>query len=69
MSHHLEIGMTDPVTNGSLGTGEEIVEDSDFMAQKHQTVDKMRAYETGATCNKDALALGRWNKPDRGEAR
>ena len=69
MSYHLEIGMTDPVTDGSLGAGEEIVEDSDFMAQKHQTVDKMRAYETGATCNKDALALRRWNKSDRGEAR
>ena len=69
MSDHLKVGVTDPVTDGGLGAGEEIVDDRDFMTQEHQTVDEMRSDETGAAGNQDALAL-RWGQElDRWEAR
>lgn len=61
--------MANPVTDSSLGTGEKVVKDSDFMAQEHQAVNEVGAYEASATSDKDALALGRRHKPDRREAR
>jgi len=61
--------MTDPVTDGGLGTGEEIINDGDFMTQEHQTVDEVRSDKTGAAGNQDTLALGRGQELDRWETR
>lgn len=38
MSNHLEVWVPNPVTDGSFGPREEVVENSYFMAEKHETV-------------------------------
>ena len=35
MSDQLEVGMPDPVADGGLGAGEEIVDDGDLVTQEH----------------------------------
>lgn len=52
-----EIGMTDPMTDGRFGTGEEIIEDGDFVSEQHETVDEVRPDETGTACDEDTLSL------------
>lgn len=61
VADHLKVGVTDPVRDRGLGAGEEVIEDSNFMAEEHQAVNQMRPDETGTTGNKNALAL-RWRK-------
>lgn len=68
MPDQLEVGVANPVADGGLGAGEEVVQYSDFVAEKHQTVNKMRADEPGAASDKDALALGGRDKLDGREA-
>ena len=69
MSYHLKVGMADPVTDGGLGAGEEIIDDGDFMTQKHQTVNEVGSDEASAAGNQDTLAL-RWRQElDRWETR
>jgi len=69
MSNHLKVGMADPMADGGLGTGEEIINDGDFMTQEHQTVDEVGSNETSAAGNQDTLAL-RWGQElDRWETR
>ena len=69
MSYHLKVGMTDPVTDGGLGAGEEIIDDGDFVTQEHQAVDEMRSDKTSAAGNQDSLAFRRRQKFDRWETR
>jgi len=69
MSYHLKVGMADPVTDGGLGAGEEVIDDSDFMTQEHQTVNEMGSNETSAAGNQDTLALRRRQELDRWETR
>ena len=69
MADQLEVGMANPVTDGCLGTSEEIVQDSDLMTENHETVYKMRPNETSTAGNQDALALRRREKLHWGESR
>ncbi len=39
MSDHFEVRMSVPMANGCFGSGEEIVQDSDFMPEEHEPVD------------------------------
>ena len=57
MSNHLKVGMPDPVTDSSLGTGEEVIDDGYFVTQEHQTVNEVRSNKTSAAGNQDTLAL------------
>ena len=61
MSNHLKVGVTDPVADGGFGTGEEVIDDGDFMPQEHETVDEVRSNETSAAGDQDTLAL-RWGQ-------
>ena len=56
--------MTDPVTDGSLGTGEEVIDDRNFVSQEHEMVDKVRSDETSTASNQDTLALRRGQEFD-----
>lgn len=58
VSDHLKVGVTNPVADGGLGAGEEVVDDRDFMPEEHKTIDKVRSDKTSATSDKDALAVG-----------
>jgi len=69
MSYHLKVGMTDPVTDGGLGAGEEIIDDGYFMTQEHQTINEMGSNETSTAGNQDALAFGWRQEFDRWETR
>lgn len=61
VSDHLKVGVSDPVADGSLGTGKEVINDRNFMAQEHETVDEVGSNETSAASNQDTLAL-RWRQ-------
>ena len=68
VADHLEVGVADPMTDRGLRTGEKVVQDGNFMAKEHETVDEVGADKAGATGDKDALAL-RWREePHRREA-
>lgn len=54
---HLEVRVADPVAYVRTRTSEEIVKYGDFMTQKHEAVDQMRADKTGPTGDKNALAF------------
>lgn len=69
VSDHLEIGVANPVTDSSLRTGEKVVKNSDFMTEKHETVNKMGSDESSTAGDENALALRRRQKLDRREAR
>ena len=69
MSNHLKIGMADPVSDSGFGSGEKVVQDGDFMTEKHQTIDKMRADEACSTRHQDAHSRGRGKKFDGRETR
>ena len=56
------------MTDGRFGASEEVVEDGDLMAEEHKAVDQVRADETGATGDENALALGRREELDGREA-
>ena len=61
VSNHLKIGVADPVTDSSLGTSKEVVNDGNLMTQEHETVDEVGSNETSAAGNQDTLAL-RWRQ-------
>jgi hypothetical protein len=67
VSDHFEVGVTDPVGNGGSGTGEEVVQDGDFVTEEHQSVDQVRTDETGTAGNEDSLSLSVGQQLDRGE--
>lgn len=58
VSDHLKVGMANPVADRSLGAGEKVIDNGDFVAQEHQAVDEVRSDEPGTAGNQDALALG-----------
>jgi len=39
MTDQLEVGVANPMVNGGFRPSEEIVENGDFMAEKHKSVD------------------------------
>jgi hypothetical protein len=39
MADQLEVGVANPMVNGGFRPSEEVVEDSDFMAEQHKSVD------------------------------
>lgn len=41
MTNQFKIGMTDPVADSCLGTSKEVVENSDFMSEEHEAINKM----------------------------
>lgn len=57
MSHHLEVRVTNPVTDGGLGSSEKVVDDGDLMAEEHETVNEMGTNKSSTASNKDPLAL------------
>ena len=57
MADHLEVGVPDPVADGRLGAGEEVVEHCNFVPEEHEAIDEMGADEASTTGDKDALAL------------
>lgn len=67
VSDHFKVGVTDPVGNGGSGTGEEVVHNSDFVTEEHQSVDQVGTDETGAASNEDSLSLSVGQQLDRGE--
>lgn len=68
MSDHLKVGVSDPVTDGGLGAGEEVVEDGDFVAQEHESVDQVGSDETSSAGDEDALPVGMREEFDGREA-
>lgn len=69
MPHELEIWVPNPMADGRLGASEEVVDDGYFVAKKHKSVHEMRAHETSASGDQNALALARREQLHRGEAR
>ncbi|PPQ79576.1 hypothetical protein CVT25_003458 [Psilocybe cyanescens] len=69
VSDHFKVGMTNPMADGSLGAGKEVVENCNFMTEKHQSVNKMGANEASTTGDQDAFTLRRSKQFDRGETR
>ena len=61
VSNYLKVWVADPVADSGLGTGEEVVDDGNFVTQEHKTVDEVGSDETSATGNQDTLAL-RWSQ-------
>lgn len=57
MMHQLEVLVTDPVLDISLSAGEEVVDDYNFVAGEHQTIDQMGADETRATRHQYSLPI------------
>ena len=51
MSDELEIRMTNPMLDISLGTSEKVVGDGDTMSLEHEPIDEVRADEPGAACH------------------
>lgn len=49
MANHFEIGMANPMTDSSFWASEKVIDDSDFMAQKHQAIYKMGTNKASAT--------------------
>lgn len=68
VSDHLKVGVTDPVADGGLGAGEEVVEDGDFVAQEHESIDQVGADETSSAGDEDALPIGMGEEFDGREA-
>ena len=67
VTDQLKVGMTNPVAYSGLGTSEKVVEDSDFMAKKHESVYQVGTDKTRATSDKNALALRRRKERHRRE--
>ena len=57
MPDHLKVRMADPMADRSLGPSEKVIDHSDFVAQEHQTVDKVRPNETCPASNQNTLAI------------
>ena len=51
VSNYLKVWVADPVADSGLGTGEEVVDDGNFVTQEHKTVDEVGSDETSATGN------------------
>lgn len=68
MTDHLKVGVANPVTDGGLGAGEEVVEDGNFVTKEHEPVDEMRSDEASTASDEDALPVGRREKLDGREA-
>lgn len=62
MPNHLKVRVANPMTDGSSRTGKEVVQYGDLMAQKHKTINEMRAYEASTSSDEDALAVRRSEK-------
>lgn len=58
VSDHFKVGVTNPVGNGGSGTGEEVVQNGDFVTEEHQSVDQVGTDETGTAGHEDSLSLG-----------
>jgi hypothetical protein len=67
VSNHFKVGVTDPVGNGGSGTGEEVVQNGNFVTEEHQSVDQVGTDETSTTGDEDSLSLSVWQELDRGE--
>jgi hypothetical protein len=67
MADHFEIGMTDPMTDGRLGTGEEVVQYGDIVTEEHKTVDEMRPDEASTTGDQNPFTIRRREEFDRRE--
>lgn len=67
VADNLEVGVANPVRNGSPATGKEVVKDGDLVTQKHESVDQVGTNETGTTGDEDSLTLRVGEELDRGE--
>lgn len=65
MSDHFKVWVSDPMADRGLGTREEIIKDSDFMAKEHKTINKMRPDKASTASDQNPLAL-RWGKESYG---
>lgn len=59
VTNEFKVGVTNPMADSGFRTSEKVVEDGHLVAEKHETVDEMRANETCTTGNKDSFALRR----------
>jgi len=57
MADHLEVGVSDPVADGGLGAGEEVVQHGHVVPEEHEPVDEVRAYKPRTTGDEDAFPL------------
>lgn len=57
MADQFKVRMTNPVAYSRLGTSKKVVNDSDFVAKKHETVHQVGTDKTSATSNKNTLSL------------
>ncbi len=69
VTDHLEIGVTNPMTDSGLRSGKEVVKDGHLMSEEHETVNKVRADKASASSDKDTLPLRGSEELDRREAR
>lgn len=69
VSHHLEVGVANPVTDSGLGSSKEVIDDGNLMTEEHKAVNEMGADKSSATGDKDPLALRGRKQLDGGEAR
>ena len=51
MANHFKIGMANPVADSGFWASEKVIENSDFMTQKHKAINKMRTDKTSTTGN------------------
>lgn len=59
VTDHLKVGVSDPVTDGGLGSSEKVVDNGHFMPEKHEAIDKMGSDKTGAPGDEDPFAIRR----------
>ena len=69
MANKLKVRVANPVADSRLGSGEEIVQNMDFMAKNHEAINEMRPNETCATSDEDTFSCGWREETDRGESR
>jgi hypothetical protein len=68
VTNQLKVRVANPVRHARFGTSEKVIEDGDFVAEKHETVDEMRADKACTASDEDALPAGLGKKLDGWEA-
>lgn len=51
MANHFKIGMANPVVDSGFWASKKVIDDSDFMTQKHKAINKMRTDKTSTAGN------------------
>ena len=67
MPDQFKVGVSNPVTDSSLGSSEEVIKDSNFVSEEHQPVNQMGAHKSSATSYENALSGRRGKELHRRE--